>query len=213
MAMPSLRWSPLFVLVVVPLVAACGRDRAVDERARGRELYQACASCHGADGSGNRALRAPAIAGLDAWYVSAQLGKFKQGTRGAHPDDVEGARMRAAAQALRSERDLAAVAEHVAQLPPSPGPAVVAGDAGRGRSLWGTCAVCHGALANGDRASGAPPLDKSDDAYLLAQLGKFRRGVRGSVDDPAGARMRPVARALPDDRAMSDLVAYIVSLR
>lgn len=202
-------------LVGVLLAASCRREpSADDERSRARALYEPCAACHGADGAGNRELGAPAIAGIDAWYVAAQLGKFKRGVRGSHPGDVEGSRMQAAAQSLPSDRDLAAVAEHVAQLPPSPATAVVEGDLGRGRTLWGRCAGCHGPLASGNRLSGAPPLDRSNDWYLLAQLGKFRKGVRGThPDDTAGAIMRPVALALPDDRAMSDVVAYITSLR
>ena len=39
----------------------------------GAELYEACAPCHGAVGEGNATLRAPAIAGLPASYVSTQL--------------------------------------------------------------------------------------------------------------------------------------------
>lgn len=202
-------------LVGVLLLASCRREpSAADGPQRGREAYAPCAACHGADGAGNRALGAPAIAGIDAWYVGAQLGKFKRGVRGSHPGDVEGSRMQSAAQSLRSDRDLAAVAEHVAQLPPAPARAVVEGDRVRGRTLWGGCSGCHGPLASGNRLSGAPPLDRSDDWYLLAQLEKFRKGVRGThPDDTAGAIMRPVALALPDDRAMSDVVAYVTSLR
>lgn len=87
-------------------------------------------------------------------------------------------------------------------------------DTSRGRAAFGQCAACHGADGSGSRASGAPPLNRTDDWYLLAQLGKFRRAVRGiHPDDASGAIMRSMALALPDDRAMSDVVAYITSLR
>lgn len=211
-------WKPrcltVSALVGVLLAASCRREpSAEDEPLRGREVYRPCAACHGVDGSGNHELGAPAIAGIDAWYVAAQLDEFKRGVRGSHPGDAEGSRMQAAVQSLQ-ERDLAAVAEHVARLPPAPTRAVVEGDLGRGRSLWGGCAGCHGPVASGNRMSGAPPLDRTNDWYLLAQLGKFRQGERGThPDDTAGAIMRPVALALPDDRAMSDVVAYITSLR
>lgn len=207
------RWLTVSALVLAPLVASCRREPAVDT-SRGRALFGQCVACHGADGSGSRALGAPAIAGVDAWYVGAQLSKFNSGLRGSHPGDAEGARMRSASRGLRSERDIAAVAGYVAQLPPAPSRPMIEGDLARGRSFWERCAGCHGPLASGNRASGAPPLDRTDDWYLLAQLGKFRRAVRGThPDDASGAIMRSMALALPDDRAMSDVVAYITSLR
>jgi cytochrome c oxidase subunit 2 len=177
-------------------------------------VYQLCAPCHGLDGSGNRALGAPAIAGIDAWYVGVQLDKFKRGVRGSHPDDLGGSRMQSIAQGLQSEREIAAVSEYVARLPPAPTPAVIEGDSSRGRQLWARCAGCHGPVGSGNPANSAPPLDRTDDWYLLTQLGKFRRGLRGThPDDRSGAIMRSVALTLPDDRSMSDLVAYITSLR
>ena len=33
---------------------------------------------------------APAIAGLDQWYIEMQLGKFRSGLRGRHFDDISG---------------------------------------------------------------------------------------------------------------------------
>ena len=210
--------SPTRSTTATPASAAgagsCDRGTLADLSARGNALYRPCAACHGPDGSGNRELGAPAIAGLDSWYVAAQLRKFKSGARGSHPDDPEGARMRPMAQSLTSEDDVLAVAEHIAQMPPQPAPAVVSGDEARGRSLWTICAGCHGASASGSRASGAPPLDLASDWYLVVQLGKFRRGVRGAhPDDATGAVMRTVALGLPDERAMRDVVAYIATLR
>lgn len=64
----------------------------------GRELFAACATCHGVQGEGNVSIQAPSIAALPAWYVEVQLLKFRTGARGAHPDDLEGLRMRPMSQ-------------------------------------------------------------------------------------------------------------------
>lgn len=204
----------LALSLVAGLAGSCSKRSHDGSTAHGRELYQLCAQCHGADGAGNRALGAPAIAGLDAWYVQAQLTKFKRGVRGAHPDDAEGLRMRPMALSLRSDQDIAEVSAHVANMPPAPEPPVVQGDAQRGEQLFGTCAACHGQGASGNRATGAPPLDRGSDWYQLAQLEKFRQGVRGThPEDESGAVMRSIALTLSDDRALRDVVAYIASAR
>ena len=76
------------------VVLGSGGSAMADAESRGKALFKLCASCHRADGSGNVSVGAPTIAGLDEWYVEAQLQKFKGGLRGAHPDDVAGLRMR-----------------------------------------------------------------------------------------------------------------------
>lgn len=202
------------VLLLAAGAGSCSKDGSTEASRRGREVFQACVACHGPDGLGNRGLGASAIAGLDSWYVAAQLRKFQSGVRGSHPDDAEGARMRGVALGLRSERDLVAVAERVAQLPPEPQAALVHGDTVRGRRLWASCAPCHGAGASGSSASGAPPLNLANDWYLLGQLDKFRRGQRGAhPDDVTGAMMRSVALGLPDEAALRDVVAYLARSR
>ena len=66
----------------------------------GRQLYAACAACHGSKGEGNDALHAPALAGQTDWYLVTQLDHFKAGLRGFSTDDVPGTQMRAAAAIL-----------------------------------------------------------------------------------------------------------------
>src|SRR5690349_8539962 len=74
----SRRSSRLALLGVLALVAACNRP-PVPGLARGEALYTTCAKCHGDAGTGNQALGAPAIGGLPAWYVQAQIANFKAG--------------------------------------------------------------------------------------------------------------------------------------
>lgn len=79
--------------------------------------FALCVACHGADGSGNKALNAPPIAGQPDWYVYEQLRKFKGGIRGANPKDVTGGQMRAIALGLGDDNALHDLARYVSDLP------------------------------------------------------------------------------------------------
>ncbi len=60
----------------------------------------------------------------------------------------------------------------------------------------------------------APKLKGMSDWYMVTQLKNFRHGIRGShPQDPYGAQMALLAGALNDDQAISDVVAYIGTLR
>jgi cytochrome c oxidase subunit 2 len=69
----------------------------------GQTLYATCSSCHGDDGSGNEALKAPRIGGTDDWYLVTQLRKFRSGVRGTNPKDRGGRLMRPMARSLADE--------------------------------------------------------------------------------------------------------------
>ena len=206
-------WTEGFALgVLLSTVAACGRTPTPGV-ARGKALFDACVPCHGAQGAGNQALAAPAIAGLPQWYVHAQLENFQAGRRGGAPFDTTGIRMKSMSWALDLPGDVASVAAYVATLPPAnPAPALT-GDAQAGRTTFEVCAACHGADGKGNDAVHAPPLAGQGDWYLLAQLHKFRAGWRGAdTADLWGQTMRPNALML-DDAAMTNVVAYIQTLR
>lgn len=204
-------------LVAVAMVVCLGgiacRPSQPAGAERGRALYATCASCHGQAGEGRSDYEAPAIAGLPPWYIEAQLQKFRSGARGAHPDDVAGLRMRPMSRTLPNDADVAVVAAYVAGLAPVSPAATLTGDAARGRTLFETCVQCHGADAAGNRERNAPPLNRASDWYLVAQLQKFKAGVRGTnADDVTGSQMRPMALGLADEQAMRDVVAYIATL-
>jgi cytochrome c553 len=81
--------------------------------ARGQALFNGtCIACHGFDGGGNAALKAPAIAGHPDWYLYTQLHNFKVGARGARPEDATGSLMRPMAMTLDDQgmKDVAAYA-------------------------------------------------------------------------------------------------------
>lgn len=201
-------------LVLVTIVLSGCADPGPPGVERGRVVYQTCAPCHGESAEGNEAYGAPAIAGLEAWYLQTQLEHFRSGARGAHPEDTAGLRMRPMVQTLRSDDDLESVVAYVASLPAAqPSASVSGGSAERGRAIYATCAECHGADGAGDQERGAPRLAGGSDWYFVAQLAKFKAGIRGADPrDTTGMTMRPMAMALADEQAMRDVVAYIATL-
>ena len=67
---------------------------------RGKALYESCVSCHGAKGLGIWSTNAPRLSNMDDWYLQRQLQNFKDGVRGAHPQDYYGAQMSSMSKAL-----------------------------------------------------------------------------------------------------------------
>lgn len=208
------RGAALAVLsVAVGVLVGCSPAGAA-KPPTGEALYAYCVSCHGRDGKGNADLAAPAIAGLPQWYVEGQLRKFRTGLRGAHPDDLEGLRMRPMSRTLANDRDVQAVAGYISSLPLAVvPPALSGGNAEAGKASYATCTACHGPEGLGNQQLGSPPIAHQADWYLLSQLQKFKAGHRGAVPgDVTGAQMRPMAMTLPSDQAMRDVVAYVKTL-
>lgn len=195
--------------------SACTQPEGASRPLTGAELYAACAACHGEKAQGNASLGAPPIAALPEWYVLAQLTKFRSGARGAHPDDLEGLRMRPMARQLLSEAELVAVAQHVSAQARPPQPATLTGgDAAAGAAAFGVCLACHGPQGQGNQAMNAPPLAGQADWYMLAQLKKFKAGVRGANPlDVSGGTMRPMSLTLADEQAMKNVIAHILTLK
>lgn len=179
------------------------------------QVFQLCSQCHGADGLGNQLVNAPSIAGLPQWYLEEQLKKFKSGGRGTHFDDLTGMQMRPMAMSLATDAEITVISEYVAKLQPTkPVPALTGGDPERGRTLYTVCTACHQADGSGMQALKAPPLTHANDWYMASQLKKFKAGIRGTnPKDVSGATMRPMAQTLTDDKAIADVVAYIVTLQ
>ena len=200
-------------LFLIALILACGAPVWADEH-RGQALYRLCIACHGQQGEGHADLGAPAIAGLPEWYVSAQLTKFRNGVRGAHPRDTAGMRMRPMARTLPTDDDVKAIARYVGYLPPQAPPPTLTGNAANGAAQYAVCMACHGPDGKGNQQVGAPPLVTASDWYLLTQLKNFKHGVRGTnaAADVSGAMMMPMAAPL-DEQAMKDVIAYIQTLR
>ncbi len=210
-----------------------------DEGVPGEELYRACGFCHGAQGQGRQRLDAPALAGMEAWYVERQLHNLDSGARGTHAEDLPGRQMVLITGMLRNEATIKNVAAYIETLTPG-GPlesrpngvlfplerpfvwesqyaeldAPEPGDAERGRSTFQvTCALCHGADGLGNEALGGNKLTDLPGWYLSRQLKYFRDGIRGSGSgDVFGMQMAAMAKLLTNDQAIADINAYIDTL-
>lgn len=91
--------------------------------------------------------------------------------------------------------------------------ATAAGDAERGKALYGVCATCHGPDGRGMKEMNAPSLAGRESWYLVRQLENFKSGVRGAdASDVYGRQMAPMAQLLADKQAMEDVAAYLESL-
>jgi cytochrome c oxidase subunit 2 len=184
--------------------------------ARGKQIYDTCVPCHGAGGQGSPIIGAPQIAGLPQWYVAGELNKFKSGIRGAHQDDVEGARMRPMARSLYRKGDVESVAEYVATLKPEkPVATLTSGSVEAGKTRFTSlCITCHMADGSGSQAMLAPPLMHQADWYMYSQLQKFKKKMRGATsEDAGGTMMAGMAATLPDTMAMRDVIAYIRTIQ
>ena len=180
----------------------------------GKTLYGVCASCHGADGGGNKALNAPRISGQKAWYIARQLTNFKSGIRGSHEKDIYGQQMRPMSMTLANDQMVADVSAYVSTLKSLASPPTIKGDATAGKAAYAICASCHGANGEGNKALNAPAIAGQNDWYIVRQLYNFKNGIRG-VDpkDSYGQQMRPMAMILPDDKAINNIAAYISTLK
>jgi cytochrome c553 len=199
-------------LTLLLALSGCKPEQARKTPA-GHDLYDSCKSCHGAAGHGQENIAAPAIAGLPAWYVEAQIMKFRTGVRGAHPDDLEGLRMRPMSQQMMDVNEVKEVSKYVASMTPMKQANTTGGDATAGAATYAVCTACHGADGKGNQALNAPPIAGQHGWYLVSQLKKFKSGVRGTnPKDVTGAQMRPMSMTLADETAMKNVVAHISTL-
>jgi cytochrome c oxidase subunit 2 len=208
--------SVLGSLCTAALVAlAASADRAAaDDYTVVPDQFVYCTTCHGVELQGNASVDAPRLNGMEEWYVRAQMNAFRAGWRGAHPEDLTGMEMRPQATVL-SEDEVDQAAAFVASLPvrQPPEAGTVDGDAIRGKELYAACAACHGPEGRGSKVLGAPALAGQSDWYLVRQLDKYRKGIRGhDPADAAGQQMRASMSMLPDDAALEDVTAYINTL-
>jgi cytochrome c oxidase subunit 2 len=186
------------------------RARPAPNVAAGQTLYTVCSACHGAQAQGNPALNAPKLSQQAPWYLVRQLQNFKQGVRGADNRDIYAKAMVPMAATLADDAAIADVVAYIHSLPEEAPRATLVGDPAKGKSLYATCAPCHGAAGEGVWTTHAPRLAHMSDWYLARQLRNFRQGIRGShPQDFYGAEMSLISQVLPDDQAVNDLLAYI----
>jgi cytochrome c oxidase subunit 2 len=178
---------------------------------RGAREYKLCAGCHGFSGEGNSAVGAPSLAGQQDWYLRRQLTNYQQKIRGSEEDEPLARAMATMSLALTDAATIDDLVAYIAALPPPEASAADSmGDAEAGQAHYASCAVCHGAAAQGNRSMGAPALLALSPWYQIAQLQNFRTGRRGKDSrDTYGQQMATMADVLSDQQAIRDVVAYI----
>ncbi|OGP07409.1 MAG: hypothetical protein A2048_05830 [Deltaproteobacteria bacterium GWA2_45_12] len=187
----------------------------VPDLKKGESLFNSCKICHGNSGEGSQLSQAPQIAGQDVDYLMDQLKKFQSGIRGAHPEDVNGLKMRPMSRLLQSEKDVIDVAHFVSQLSPKKLPLTfTGGDPEKGKMGFMVCMSCHGMDGKGMKAMKAPSLVHLQDWYVAEQIRKFKAGIRGGdVTDTTGSTMRGMAMGVADEQTLKDMVSYINTLQ
>ena len=113
----------LAVLITTELPPAQPATTITGNAARGEDYYvNICSACHSGNGQGNDALGAPALAGLNDWYLKSSYQSYLDGIRGTHPDDFYGAQMARLAPALAKGDDINDVIAFITTLPPRRAP-------------------------------------------------------------------------------------------
>ncbi|MGE4615768.1 MAG: c-type cytochrome [Gammaproteobacteria bacterium] len=200
----------------VLILAASGATTALAEAdlERGKQFFQVCVACHGANGEGNQLLNAPANGGQNVWYVMRQLRNFRAGIRGSDPKDLYGIQMRPMAMTLPDDQAVVDVAAYVGTLEAPTPPKTVEGDVEAGKKAFVTCMPCHGENGEGAKSLNAPRLSRQHDWYIVRQLNNFKSGVRGAhAKDIYGQQMRPMAQILATDEQVNDVAAYLSTLK
>jgi cytochrome c oxidase subunit 2 len=176
---------------------------------RGQQVYVICGACHGAQGQGDRSLKAPSLAGQQQSYLFRQLRNFSSGVRGGAKDDLA-QQMRQVLDLVSDEADWKAVSAYISALPIAyPAPSIH-GNVDRGRQIYGSCAACHGSSAEGSRNLEAPNLRLLPDWYIVDELRKYREERRGTHPaDVAGAQMRAASVVLRSQEDVIDVTSYI----
>lgn len=87
----------------------------------GRYLFEMrCMECHRYNASGELAFGSPPLYGLQGWYLTAQLTKFKTGHRGAAKGDVNGAKMVFTSSFIENDQMLKDLVGYILSLNPIP---------------------------------------------------------------------------------------------
>lgn len=111
----------------LPVVAPSGADRelAGTNHLEGMRLFQErCMECHRYNASGEMTFGSPPLVGRQAWYLEAQLKKFKAGKRGTAKGDINGAKMvQMTTLFIEDEQMLRDVVAYIMTLNPEAAPA------------------------------------------------------------------------------------------
>lgn len=199
-------WLAVAVLALEAVLAADG--------ARAENKFDYCLLCHGSNANGNYGIRAPKISGMEPWYLARQLENFSAGVRGVAAEDNGGHEMGPVGMRVKHEGTLQDAVAFIGTLDSKRPAPTLKGDVAVGKKLYANCTSCHGAKGEGNQALNGPALAARSDWYLVVQLQNYAKGYRGADErDTYGAQMRAIVSTLPDDKAITDVVAYINTLK
>jgi cytochrome c553 len=198
--------SSLFAVLSIALVLPLGLQAG--DPVRGQELSQACAACHGADGSSVNP-EWPKLAGQHADYIHKQLMDYKSGRR-------ENALM--AGQVVNlDEQDMRDLGAFYARQQTAPGTADES-VAERGERIYrggipaagvAACTACHGPTGTGNPAAMFPLVAGQHARYNADQLRYFRSEQRANDN---GRMMRNLATKMSDSDIQA-VAEYMAGLR
>ncbi|SEL87613.1 Cytochrome c553 [Colwellia chukchiensis] len=179
-----------------------------DEVIAGKAKAATCAACHGNDGNSPVAIY-PKLAGQNAQYLVKQLQEFKSGAR---KDPV----MAPMAAAL-SDQDMQEIASYfaaqklvTADLPSSDiGKKIYFGGDVSIKGKVTACVACHGVNGKGMPNAGFPAIAGQNEAYLKAQLLKFKQGQR---DNDYNTMMQSVTSSLSASD-IDELAKYMAAMK
>jgi cytochrome c oxidase subunit 2 len=180
----------------------------------GNNLYVgACAPCHGRSGEGYASEFSPKLSGQEDWYLRRQLANFRNDLRGDHDSERWAKQMNFHIKDF-APGQLDAFVSYIQTLDDNPASKTIDADSTRGKELYTqSCVACHAENGMGNVELNSPRLTGMSDWYMVIQLQKYRTDLRGDhPDDVYGKQMAPFAKALPDEQALLDVVAYINTL-
>ncbi|MBB6522876.1 c-type cytochrome [Pseudoteredinibacter isoporae] len=144
---------------------------------QGKQLFQSCASCHGQDAEGQKALGAPPLAGQLPSYLERAMTEFASGKRGK--EDHYAQQMSAMSGLLQNEAQRNAIVTYLSSLKTKDIQVPNRSSDAAYRLYQANCGGCHGVKAEGNKALNSPRLAGMDAAYLQRQLEHFKSGKRG----------------------------------
>lgn len=102
------------------------KDSKDADLANGMMLFQErCMECHRYNATGEIAFGSPPLVGQQAWYIMAQIEKFKNGQRGTVKGDVNGAKMVLSSNFIEDKQMLRDIVAYIVSLNPRPEPPAV----------------------------------------------------------------------------------------
>ena len=178
-----------------------------DPIAKAEAKAMECMVCHGT----KEAQRGPILDGMEVWYLTEQMEKFRAGIRGNRPSNRSEHLMGVGARKIESDLELAYLADWFANRPPVAAIRTVRGEVEKGKEFYEQrCASCHGANGEGNRLVRGPSLQRLEGWYFLEQMRKFRSGERGYHTFDEGGRVMAAASKDISDGTLRDVVAYCV---